>query len=58
MQEIPRDKKGRFVAYKIGARRYAAKDIQEAFMAGLNNQDRFQLPSKKAELYLKSKNIF
>jgi hypothetical protein len=54
----PRDKLGRFIAYKPGEKRYTEADIKSAFIAGLNNQQSFILPSKKFEIYTKKNNIF
>lgn len=53
-----RDNKGRFLTIP-GKRRYSIKDIEKAFLAGLNAQSvlNWQPPSKKYAKYIRENDI-
>lgn len=55
MTKQPRDKQGRFLSWDgTRNRKYTRQDIENAFMAGLNNQGRFMLPSEKLAIYMRA----
>jgi hypothetical protein len=60
MRKQPRDKKGRFLAYDgtRGKKNYefTLSELESAFLAGLNNQQRFIRNDRKFDNYLNSIN--